>query len=66
MCTGEGGAGPAAAPRPQVHIVLTPACQQVIICTHGVTLRVFLMRWFKWTVRQFEQIHNSRNCEVRP
>mmetsp|Transcript_1127 Transcript_1127/g.4572 ORF Transcript_1127/g.4572 Transcript_1127/m.4572 type:complete len:185 (+) Transcript_1127:227-781(+) len=36
----------------------------VIICTHGVTLRVFLMRWFKWTVRQFEQIHNSRNCEL--
>lgn len=28
-------------------------------------MRVFLMRWFKWTVEQFEKLNNPKNCEVR-
>lgn len=36
----------------------------VIVC-HGVTMRIFLMRWFKWTVRQFEVLNNPQNCEIR-
>lgn len=35
----------------------------VIIVTHGMTIRVFLMRWFHWTVEEFEQVSNPANCE---
>lgn len=37
----------------------------LIIVSHGLTSRVFLMKWFKWTVEQFEQLNNFENCEVR-
>lgn len=36
-----------------------------IIVSHGLTSRVFLMKWFKWTVDQFEQLNNPGNCEFR-
>ena len=29
-----------------------------LIVTHGMTLRLFLMRWFHWTVEEFEQLAN--------
>jgi broad specificity phosphatase PhoE len=35
----------------------------VIIVTHGMTIRVFLMRWFHLTVEQFEELANPGNCE---
>lgn len=37
----------------------------LVIVSHGVTMRVFLMRWFKWTTEQFEKLINPTNCEVR-
>ncbi|XP_047341626.1 phosphoglycerate mutase-like protein AT74H [Impatiens glandulifera] len=37
----------------------------LIIVSHGLTSRVFLMKWFKWTVEQFEQLNNLGNCEYR-
>lgn len=37
----------------------------LIIISHGLTLRVFLMKWFKWTVEQFECLNNLDNCEFR-
>lgn len=37
----------------------------LVIVSHGVTMRVFLMRWFKWTTEQFEKLYNPHNCEVR-
>lgn len=37
----------------------------LVIVSHGVTMRVFLMRWFKWTVEQFENLRNPKNCEIR-
>lgn len=37
----------------------------LIIVTHGLTARVFLMKWFKWTVEQFELLNNPKNCEYR-
>ncbi|XP_057721685.1 phosphoglycerate mutase-like protein AT74 [Arachis stenosperma] len=37
----------------------------LIIVTHGLASRVFLMRWFKWTVEQFELLNNPANCEIR-
>ncbi len=36
----------------------------VIIVTHGLTLRLFLMRWFQYTVEEFEQTRNPGNCDV--
>eukprot|EP00850_Spirogloea_muscicola_P022148 SM000279S10394 [mRNA] locus=s279:51279:54338:- [translate_table: standard] len=33
----------------------------LVIVSHGLTLRVFLMRWYKWTVEQFEGLHNFGN-----
>lgn len=36
----------------------------VIIVTHGLTLRLFLMRWMHWTVEEFEESQNPRNGEV--
>ena len=35
-----------------------------LIVTHGMTLRIFLMRWFHWTVEQFERVKNPDNAEV--
>lgn len=37
----------------------------LIIVSHGLTSRVFLMKWFKWTVEQFEYLNNPGNCEAR-
>lgn len=33
----------------------------LVIVSHGLTLRVFLMRWYKWTVQQFEGLNNLGN-----
>lgn len=37
----------------------------LVIISHGLTSRVFLMKWFKWTVEQFERLNNFGNCEFR-
>lgn len=36
----------------------------VVIVTHGLTMRVLLTRWFKWTTRDFEKTVNPGNCEM--
>ncbi|HMP92274.1 MAG TPA: histidine phosphatase family protein [Phnomibacter sp.] len=36
----------------------------VVIVTHGMTMRIFLMRWFHWTIEEFETLRNPRNCEI--
>jgi broad specificity phosphatase PhoE len=38
--------------------------ENVLIVTHGMTLRLFLMRWFHWSVEEFESLHNLHNCEI--
>ena len=38
--------------------------QNTLIITHGLTLRLFLMRWFHWTVEEFENLSNPYNCQV--
>ncbi|MFS7920283.1 putative histidine phosphatase superfamily [Helianthus anomalus] len=35
----------------------------LIIVSHGLASRVFLMKWFKGTIEQFEYLHNISNCE---
>lgn len=44
----------------------------IVLVTHGVTLRVFLMRWMHWTIDQFLQVDNPGHAvpivleKVRP
>jgi broad specificity phosphatase PhoE len=35
-----------------------------LIVTHGMTMRIFLMRWFHWSVEYFERVRNPHNAEV--
>lgn len=35
----------------------------LVLVTHGLALRVFLMRWFHWTVDQFLSVYNAPNAE---
>lgn len=35
-----------------------------LIVTHGMTLRVFLMRWFHWSYEDFEALRNPKNGQV--
>ncbi|MFD7921475.1 histidine phosphatase family protein [Streptomyces sp. NPDC059740] len=37
----------------------------VLIVTHGLTMRLFCMRWFHWTVAEFESLSNPGNAEYR-
>jgi len=36
--------------------------ENVCIVTHGMTVRVLLMRWFHMTVEEFERLRNPHNC----
>lgn len=38
--------------------------ENALIVTHGMTLRIFLMRWFHWSVEYFERVRNPKNAEV--
>eukprot|EP00879_Flechtneria_rotunda_P020188 GHRR01021229.1.p1 GENE.GHRR01021229.1~~GHRR01021229.1.p1 ORF type:complete len:265 (+),score=70.87 GHRR01021229.1:883-1677(+) len=33
----------------------------LVLVTHGLALRIFLMRWFHWSVDQFMQVYNPPN-----
>lgn len=37
--------------------------KNALIVTHGMTLRVFLMRWFHMTVEEFELLRNPKNAQ---
>lgn len=36
----------------------------IVIVTHGMTMRLFLMRWFHWTVEEFENLRNPHNGQI--
>ncbi len=36
----------------------------IVLVSHGMTIRMFLMRWFRWTVEEFETLRNPRNGEL--
>jgi broad specificity phosphatase PhoE len=38
--------------------------ENALIVTHGMTLRLFLMRWFHWSVEEFEALRNPGNCQT--
>ena len=33
----------------------------ILIVTHGLTMRLFCMRWFHWSVEYFEALENPEN-----
>lgn len=35
----------------------------IVIVTHGMMMRAFLMRWFRWSVESFESVANPKNGE---
>ncbi|ODQ67217.1 phosphoglycerate mutase-like protein [Nadsonia fulvescens var. elongata DSM 6958] len=35
----------------------------LVLVTHGIWARVFLMKWFRWTYERFETLRNLRHCE---
>jgi broad specificity phosphatase PhoE len=36
----------------------------VIIASHGLTIKAFLTRWFHWDVEDFDGYRNLKNCEI--
>ena len=44
--------------------VLKKGCGNVLLVTHGLALRCFVMRFLHLSVEQFETIHNPGNCDV--
>jgi len=38
--------------------------ENAVIITHGMTIRLFLMRWFHYSVEQFENLKNPENCKI--
>jgi broad specificity phosphatase PhoE len=38
--------------------------RNAVVITHGMTMRVFMMRWFHCTVEEFESWGNPWNCEI--
>jgi broad specificity phosphatase PhoE len=38
--------------------------QNTVLVTHSLTIRLFLMRWFKWTVEEYEHTAGLSNCEI--
>ncbi|CAI9102320.1 OLC1v1000567C1 [Oldenlandia corymbosa var. corymbosa] len=37
----------------------------IVIVSHGIAIRVFLMRWFKWSAEQYESLKSLKNAESR-
>ena len=35
-----------------------------VMITHGMSIRLFIMRWFHYTVEQFELLANPLNCTI--
>ena len=35
-----------------------------VLLTHGLTMRLLCMRWFRWTVEYFESLNNPHNAGV--
>lgn len=38
--------------------------ENCVVVTHGMTIRLFLMKWFHWTVEEFHNLKNPENCAV--
>ena len=38
--------------------------QSLVIVTHGLTMRLFCMRWFHWSVEYFESLENPETAAM--
>ena len=38
--------------------------ENAVIITHGMLMRLFIMRWYHWTVDEFEKLENPPNCYI--
>lgn len=38
--------------------------RNVVLVSHGITLRLFLTRYFRWTIEVFHDLWNLGNCEM--
>ncbi|CAF0936897.1 unnamed protein product [Adineta steineri] len=38
--------------------------RNIVIVSHGLFMRLFLMRYFRWTVEEFDTIKDFGNCEI--
>jgi broad specificity phosphatase PhoE len=38
--------------------------ENTLIVSHGLAFRIFLMRWFHWSVEEFENLHNPQNGQI--
>lgn len=47
------------------HAVRYGPDRNVLLVTHGLTMRLFCMRWFHWSVEEFECLSNPGNGETR-
>lgn len=36
----------------------------LVLVTHGIWARVFLMKWFRWTYEEFESLKNVPHCQL--
>jgi broad specificity phosphatase PhoE len=45
------------------NFVTPTAPRNVVIVTHGLTMRLFCMRWFHWSVEYFESLENPGNAQ---
>ena len=39
-------------------------CQNYVIITHGISIRVLLSRYYRYTIDQFHMLANPKNCEM--
>lgn len=47
-----------------VRPIMPEKIDNLIIVTHGMTLRVYLKYFFGWSVEQFEMMRNPKNCQI--
>ena len=38
--------------------------QNIVIVSHELSMRLFLMRYFRWTVEELERLKSFHNCEI--
>jgi len=38
--------------------------ENFVLISHGITCRLLLMRYFKWTVEEFHKLWNLENCQI--
>jgi broad specificity phosphatase PhoE len=42
----------------------TKRCQNYVLVTHGISIRVILSRYFRYSIDQFNLLANPKNCEM--